>query len=89
VARVKAVDIASVKKAAAKHLHPGDLQILVVGDRKTVLPKLEELVVSKEVRGPIVILDPDGKSTTGETPTVKDRQADSRTRAGRGSKRVR
>jgi zinc protease len=89
VARVKAVDIASVKKAAAKHLHPGDLQILVVGDRKTVLPRLEELVASKEVPGPIVILDPDGKPTTGETPTVKDRQAEARTRAGRGSKRVR
>jgi zinc protease len=87
VARVKAVDKAAVKKAAVKHLHPRDLQILVVGDGKTVLPKLEELVASKEVPGPIVVLDPDGKPRNGESPTVEDRRASTSTRSGRVPKR--
>jgi zinc protease len=88
VARVKAVDMAAVKKAAAKHLHPRDLQILVVGDGKTVLPKLEELVSSKEVAGPIVILDADGKPTAGATAKAKHR-ATGKTRAGRAAKPAR
>jgi zinc protease len=86
VTRVKAVDRAAVKKAT-RHLRPGALQILVVGDRKTVLPKLEELVANKEVPGPIVILDPDGKPAGAESPAAENRPAPPRTHSGRGSVR--
>jgi zinc protease len=67
VGKVKAVDRAAVRKAAARHLHPAELQILVVGDGKVVLPRLEELVAAKEVPGPIVKLDADGKPLGAET----------------------
>jgi zinc protease len=67
VGKVKAVDRTAVKKAAARHLHPGELQILVVGDGKVVLPRLEELVAAREIPGPIVKLDADGKPLGAET----------------------
>jgi zinc protease len=67
VAQITAVNQAAVKKAAARHLHPAELQILVVGDGKVVLPGLEELVTAKEVPGPIVKLDADGKSLGADT----------------------
>jgi zinc protease len=79
---VKAVDLKAVKRAAARHLRPSDLQILVVGDRQAVLPKLEELVASKEVAGPIIVLDADGKPLAGEGPNAKAPHA-RRTHAGR------
>jgi zinc protease len=60
VAKVEAVDLPAVKKAAGKYLHPESLQLLVVGDGKTVLPKLKELAAGKELSGKITILDPDG-----------------------------
>jgi zinc protease len=89
VAQVRAVDRAAVKKAAATHLRPADLRILVVGDRATVLPKLEELVASKEITGDIVMLDAEGKPVArGTSPTVKQSETVSRTRAGRGSRRA-
>jgi zinc protease len=61
VAKVEAVDLPAVKKAAGKYLHPESLQLLVVGDGKTVLPKLKELAAGKELSGKITILDADGK----------------------------
>jgi zinc protease len=61
VAKVEAVDGNAVKKAAAKYLKPENLQLLVVGDGKTVLPKLKELAAGKELPGSITVLDTDGK----------------------------
>jgi zinc protease len=65
VPQVKAVNEAAVKKAAAKHLRPDDLRVLVVGDGKTVLPKLKELAEDKALSGEIILLDPDGKPVSG------------------------
>jgi zinc protease len=86
VGAVKAVDLKAVKRAAVKHLRPADLQILVVGDRQTVLPKLEELVARKEVPGPVIVLDADGKPLAGDGPNVRSPHPD-RTRAGRTAAR--
>jgi zinc protease len=61
VPKVRAVDVAAVKKAAAAHLKLGDLQLLVVGDGKVVLPKLKELAATHELTGDLVVLDADGK----------------------------
>ena len=61
VPKVKAVDLGAVKKAAARYLKPGQLQLLVVGDAKTVLPKLKEIADSDEFgKSKIQQLDPDG-----------------------------
>ena len=49
-----------MKKAATKYLKPGELRLLVVGDGKTVLPKLKELADNKDLAGKIVMLDADG-----------------------------
>jgi zinc protease len=63
-AKVRAIDRAAVKKAAARYLKPKELQILVVGDSKVVLPKLKELA-SKDLGGAsIIMLDADGKPAT-------------------------
>jgi predicted Zn-dependent peptidase len=66
VPKVKAVDVAAVKKAATRYLKPGEVRLLVVGDGKTVLPKLKELADNKDLAGKIVILDPDGNLAPGE-----------------------
>jgi zinc protease len=66
VPKVKAVDVGAVKKAATRYLKPGDLRLLVVGDGKTVLPKLKELGDNKDLAGKIIILDPDGNLVTSE-----------------------
>ena len=67
VPKVQAVNKGAVKKAASKYLKLGNLQLLVVGDGKTVLPKLKELAESKEWGGgKITLLDPDGKPLEGE-----------------------
>jgi zinc protease len=68
VPKVQAVNKTAVKQAAAKHLKLNNLQLLVVGDGKVVLPKLKELADSKEWggNGKIVLLDPDGKPAEGE-----------------------
>jgi predicted Zn-dependent peptidase len=66
VPKVRAVDKKSVKQAAVKHLKLGDLRLLVVGDAKTVLPKLKELAGGKELATKdIVVLDADGKPAGG------------------------
>jgi zinc protease len=67
VPKVQAVNKAAVKQAAAKHLKLANLQLLVVGDGKAVLPKLKELAESKEWGGgKITLLDPDGKPVEAE-----------------------
>ncbi len=58
---VQAVTKAEVKKAARDYLHPDKLRLLVVGDGKTVLPRLQELTREKTLDGAIVVLDADGK----------------------------
>lgn len=62
VPKVQATTIADVRKAATKHVQPDKAQLLVVGDAKTVLPKLQEVLAS-EMGGKIeiVTLDADGK----------------------------
>jgi zinc protease len=68
VKNFSSVDREGVKRAAQKHLRPDELQLLVVGDGKTVLPKLEALAASDELGGgPVVILDPDGRPLSGNT----------------------
>jgi zinc protease len=64
VAKVRAVDRAAVKKTAARYLKPKDLQILVVGDSKAVLPKLKELASTELGGASIIMLDADGKPAT-------------------------
>jgi zinc protease len=65
VGKVQAVDRAVVKRSAAKYLKPDALQILVVGDGASVLPKLRELATTGALGGKdspeIVLLDADGK----------------------------
>ena len=51
---IKAVTLEDAHRVAAQRLLPGNLQVLVVGDRETVEPGLQELDL------PIVLLDPDG-----------------------------
>jgi zinc protease len=41
------VTTAAIRQAAAQHLRPGSLQILVVGDGASVLPKLRELAAQR------------------------------------------
>lgn len=62
VPKVQAATIADVRKAATKHVQPEKAQLLVVGDAKTVLPKLQE-VLAAEMGGKVevVTLDADGK----------------------------
>jgi zinc protease len=62
IPKVQAINKKAVKQAAGKHLKLTNLQLLVVGDGKTVLPKLKELAEAKEWGGgKIVLLDADGK----------------------------
>jgi zinc protease len=66
VPKVQAVNKSAVKQAAAKHLKLANVQLLVVGDGKAVLPKLKELAEAKEWGGKITLLDADGKPVEGE-----------------------
>jgi len=64
--KVQGVSLNAVDKAADKHLKPEDLQILVVGDRQQVLPKLDELAKEKVIPAvKPVELDPDGNVVGG------------------------
>ncbi len=67
---IQTVDHAGIKAAAKKYLRPGDLQLFVVGDGKTVLPKLKELAATADFggKGDVTILDTDGKTTTAAAP---------------------
>ena len=62
VPAVQAVTLAAARAAAATHLHPDALQALVVGDGKTVLAGLKQLLASGALgAGELVMLDGDGK----------------------------
>jgi zinc protease len=67
--RVQAVTAAGVAAAARQHLVPADLRVLVVGDAKTVLPGLEELLRSGAIgEGSLVRLDADGRPLGNARP---------------------
>lgn len=62
VPKVQAATIADVRKAATAHVQPGKAQLLVVGDAKTVLPKLQEVIAAEMGdKIEVVTLDADGK----------------------------
>ena len=62
VKNVQGLDKAAIKKAAMAHLESKDLRLFVVGDGKTVLPMLKDLVQAKALgAGDLVVLDADGK----------------------------
>lgn len=62
--RLKAVDIAAVRKAAEKHLREKDFVVLVVGDGAKVLPELDAMAQEKLFGGGgVVVLDVDGRPT--------------------------
>lgn len=54
ISKIQAVTLEDVNKVAAKYIDPSKMAIVVVGDKKTVEPKLKELGY------PITILDADG-----------------------------
>ncbi len=54
IAKVNGVSLADVNRVANQYLDPSKMAIIIVGDRKTVEPKLKELGMS------ITILDADG-----------------------------
>jgi zinc protease len=54
--RIEAVTKADVERVAKQHLKPQHMTILIVGDRKTVEPKLKELPLAQVVH----VLDADG-----------------------------
>jgi zinc protease len=56
-ANVGAVGIPDVLRAAERHLHPGALQLVVVGDPATVRAPLEQLAF-----GPITVYDAEGNA---------------------------
>jgi zinc protease len=62
---VSATQKGAVADAAKAHLKPADLQVLVVGDGKSVLPGLREVLESKTLgEGALVMLDADGKAAS-------------------------
>jgi zinc protease len=58
ISKVNAVTIADVNRVANKYLDPSKMAIVIVGDRKTVEPKLKELGYA------ITILDADGNTVS-------------------------
>ena len=55
--RLEAVTLEEVNAAAAKHMSPDELMVLVVGDREAVEPRLGELGL------PLVHVDHEGRET--------------------------
>jgi zinc protease len=88
VAKVDAIQLDAVKKAAQKHLQPEKMQLLVVGDAKTVLPKLKELATGKEIGGKLVQLDADGKVIGDTSPDNKPAEKPTNTSAAPPAKAV-
>jgi predicted Zn-dependent peptidase len=71
--RIRATDVAAVRKAAVDHLRESDLQVLVVGDGATVRADLQALAASGALgRGGFIELDADGKRLAAP-PTAKER----------------
>lgn len=64
--RVRAVDIAAVRKAAQAHLKSDGVKVLVVGDAEKIRADLDALVSEKVFGdGPLVVLDADGNEQKG------------------------
>lgn len=62
--RLRAVDIAAVRKAAEKHLRAKDFVVLVVGDASKVLKDLDAIAAEKVFgAGGLVFLDADAQPT--------------------------
>jgi len=63
-ARYGAVTVEDIQRVAADHMHVGNAVVVVVGDKKVVLPQLQELRF-----GPIKVVDKQGKlvETVGGT----------------------
>ena len=60
--RLKAVDIAAIRKAAEKHLRAKDFVVLVVGDGSKLLGDLDLIAAEKLFGGGgVVVLDADGQ----------------------------
>jgi predicted Zn-dependent peptidase len=61
-ARVQAVDLAALQKAARDHLDVDAAVVLIVGDFKKITPQIEALISSGPLAGQVVHrLDTDGK----------------------------
>ncbi|MCY0994002.1 pitrilysin family protein [Nannocystis sp. ILAH1] len=66
--RLRAVDIAAVRKAAEKHLRAKDFVVLVVGDASKVLGDLDAIATEKLFgAGGVVVLDADAQPTKRPT----------------------
>lgn len=66
--RLRAVDIAAVRKAAEKHLRAKDFVVLVVGDASKVLGDLDAIATEKLFgNGGVVVLDADAQPTKRPT----------------------
>src|SRR5215475_2630669 len=59
-ARLRAVTLADVTRAANRYLDPSKMAILIVGDRKVIEPGLRSLT---DVSTRVVLLDTEGKPT--------------------------
>jgi zinc protease len=66
IARVRAVTVDDVNRAAAKYLDPSRMAILVVGDRRVIEPGLRSLT---DVAQTITLLDTEGRAASGSTDT--------------------
>ena len=62
IARVRAVTLEDVNRAANRYLDPSKMAILVVGDRRVIEPGLRSLT---DVAESITVLDAEGRSSTG------------------------
>jgi len=85
---VNAVTAEQVNAAAARHLDPAKASFMVVGDGKTVLPGLYELVAAGSLgAGNLVILSDEGKVLDTVTPAqAKKKLAEATPAAAEGSK---
>lgn len=62
VARLEAVDLAAVRKAATDHVNPAAAQVLIVGDLAKLGPQLTQLVADGPLKGQAIVrLDADAK----------------------------
>ncbi len=69
VPAIQAITKDHVVAAAKSHLKPDEVRVLVVGDAKTVLPKVKELLAEGELgAGEVVMLDADGRVVPGFVP---------------------
>lgn len=73
--RLKALDVAAIRKAAEAHLQANDFVIVVAGDGAVVLPELQKIADEKLFgKGGLLFLDADGEPI--EPPTFPVSKAD-------------